>query len=350
MNPQMRATQGLDQSEAGSSDRGYLTMQLWDIYKLAVESGLQTDPRGAEAATVALERLRQSYEKLTLKEKQWFDTELLTNPYPDTRILNGDPSTELKHLFVGIDIGVSELLLVDRLNQKGAGIDGIMAHHPEGVALTTLHQAMDLQTDIFHKCGVPVNISEHILAREASKTHFDITVGNYNRVVDAARLLGMPLLTAHTPTDNMVQHFIEQKIAAAAPHSLSDILELLHEEPEYNQARKYEAGPELMAGSPENRPGKIMVDMTGGTDAGPELYDKLSAAGVGTVVAMHLSPGVQEVLEKGHVNIVLAGHMSSDSLGLNLLMDQLELRGVKITAGSGFTRVPRNPETQRLLS
>jgi hypothetical protein len=325
-------------------------MQLWDIYKLTVEKGLEADPRGSQKATQSLERLHQSYEKLPAAEKQWFDTELLSNPYPDTRLLYGEPGTEIKHLFVGIDIRVSELLLVDRLNQKGAQIDAVMAHHPEGIALTTLHQAMDLQTDIFQSCGVPVNIADHILAREADKTHFDITVGNYNRVVDAARLLNLPLLTAHTPTDNMVQAYIQQKLAEAAPETLADILAILELEPEYNLARKLEAGPKLMFGSPENRVGKIMVDMTGGTDAGPELYDKLSAAGVGTVVAMHLSPGVREVLEKGHVNIVLAGHMSSDSLGLNLLMDQLALQGVRITAGSGFTRVSRHPDTRRLLN
>ncbi|PIQ23914.1 NGG1p interacting factor NIF3 [bacterium (Candidatus Blackallbacteria) CG17_big_fil_post_rev_8_21_14_2_50_48_46] len=325
-------------------------MKLWDIYKFSVELGIQTDPRGPEAVAQELERRCKAFDQLSAAEKEWFDTDQLTNPYPDTRILQGAVDREIKHLFVGIDIGVSELLLVDRLNQKGTGIDAVMAHHPEGLALTTLHQAMDLQTDIFHGHGVPINVADQILQREADKTHFEISVGNYNRVVDAARLLELPMLTSHTTTDNLVQHYIEQKIASAQPRLISEIMELLSHEPEYNEARKLEAGPRLLSGSPDNRCGKIMVDMTGGTDAGTEIYEKLGQAGIGTIVAMHLSPGVREVLEKAHVNIVLAGHMSSDSLGLNLFMDQLEARGLKITAGSGFTRFKRDPETRKLLS
>ena len=84
-----------------------------------------------------------------------------------------------------------------------------------------------------------------------------------------------------------------------------------------------------------------MVDMTGGTDAGPKLYEKLGQAGIGTIVAMHMSAGTLEVLSKEHINVILAGHMSSDSLGLNLFLDQLEQRGVKTTAGSGLTRFSR---------
>ena len=323
-------------------------MKLWDIYKFTIEQGIDSDPRGSETVAFELERLRQEYEKLLQTEKEWFDTELLTNPYPDTRILYGEAGCEIKRLFVGIDVGVSELLLVDRLNEKGAGIDAVMAHHPEGLALTTLHQAMDLQTDIFHGCGVPVHVAEQILQRESEKTHFEISMGNYNRVVDAARLLELPLLTAHTPTDNLVQLFIENKIKHAEPYRVSAILDLLAEEPEYTEARKYEAGPRLLAGSPGNRCGRIMVDMTGGTDAGTDLYEKLAEAGIGTIVAMHVSGSVREVLTKNHVNIIQAGHMSSDSLGLNLLMDQLEARGLSVTAGSGFTRFSRDPLTQKL--
>lgn len=92
-----------------------------------------------------------------------------------------------------------------------------MAHHPEGIALTTLHQAMDLQTDIFQSCGVPVNIANHILAREADKTHFDITVGNYNRVVDAARLLNLPSSHGSYPHRQYGPGLYSTKIGRSSP-------------------------------------------------------------------------------------------------------------------------------------
>ncbi len=39
--------------------------------------------------------------------------------------------------------------------------------------------------------------------------------------------------------------------------------------------------------------------------------------------------------------MVIAGHVSSDSLGMNLIIDQFERQGVATIACSGFTRVSR---------
>jgi len=40
--------------------------------------------------------------------------------------------------------------------------------------------------------------------------------------------------------------------------------------------------------------------------------------------------------------VVIAGHMSSDSLGVNLFLDQLEKQGIEIVFCSGLIRVSRN--------
>ncbi len=45
--------------------------------------------------------------------------------------------------------------------------------------------------------------------------------------------------------------------------------------------------------------------------------------------------------EKSHINVVVAGHISSDSLGMNLMLDELEKRGIEVVACSGLTRVKR---------
>lgn len=316
-------------------------MRIWDIYKLAVTMGIDADPRGRDAVEEALEEQRELYHELSAKEQERFDKDLLNNPYPDTRLLWGDPDRDIQHVFVGIDVGPSELMLVDRLNQKGAGIDLVMAHHPEGIALTTLHQAMDLQTDIFHGCGIHVNVAEQILQNEAHKISIDLAVGNYNRSVDMARLLELPFMCVHTPADNLVQHFWEQRFAVEKPKRVNEIVKMLETEPEYAEAAHYHAGPRLLNGAERNRTGRIMVDMTGGTDAGPKMYERLGQAGIGTVVAMHMSDGTLDVLSSQHINVILAGHMSSDSLGMNLFLDQLQQRGVKITAGSGVKRHSR---------
>ena len=72
------------------------------------------------------------------------------------------------------------------------------------------------------------------------------------------------------------------------------------------------------------------------------IYEKLAIAGVGTIVGMHAAEDHRKECVKHHLNLVIAGHMSSDSLGMNLFLDELEKRGVKIIAASGLIRVSRS--------
>ena len=65
-------------------------------------------------------------------------------------------------------------------------------------------------------------------------------------------------------------------------------------------------------------------------------------AGVGTIVAMHLSEEHFKCVKDEHINIVIAGHIASDTLGLNLLLDSVEKAGsLNIVPCSGFVRVKR---------
>ena len=43
-------------------------MRIWDIYHLAIEMGIESDPRGREAVEALLEELRESYAELPAKE------------------------------------------------------------------------------------------------------------------------------------------------------------------------------------------------------------------------------------------------------------------------------------------
>ncbi|MFH0806977.1 MAG: hypothetical protein V2A57_01005 [Elusimicrobiota bacterium] len=84
--------------------------------------------------------------------------------------------------------------------------------------------------------------------------------------------------------------------------------------------------------------------MTGGTEGSIEVFEKLATAGVGTIVGMHMSDEHYKNAEKFHINVVIAGHISSDTLGLNLLFDEVEKKFGKIEffGCSGFTRIRRN--------
>jgi len=316
-------------------------VKIGEIYRLAVELGMEKDPRTKEKVEELLKKEQKKYEELKDDEKKDFDLESLNNPYSDTRILYGDPEREVKRVLAGIDMEAAEVLLADRLRERGLPVDLIIAHHPEGKAVAALHRVMKLQEDVLAKFGVPINVAEGILASRISEVQRGLMPLNHNRAVDAARLLDIPMMCVHTPADNCVNDYLQRLFDEKKPETLNDIVKILKEIPEYGEASKNNAGPVIVVGSKERRAGKIMVDMTGGTSGSEDAYAKLATAGVGTVVVMHLTEKHRKEAEKNHVNVVVAGHMASDSLGLNLFLDRLAGHGVEIVPCAGLIRCAR---------
>jgi len=56
---------------------------------------------------------------------------------------------------------------------------------------------------------------------------------------------------------------------------------------------------------------------------------------------MHMREESKKEAEAANINVVIAGHISSDSLGMNLFLDELEKRGIEIIPCSGLIRVSR---------
>ena len=73
-------------------------MKLGEIYNLAIETGIDGDPRGREGAEKVLAKRKAHYDKLDEKEKEYFDMESLSNPYLDSRVHFGDPEKEIKKI------------------------------------------------------------------------------------------------------------------------------------------------------------------------------------------------------------------------------------------------------------
>lgn len=317
-------------------------MKIKEIYEYLVARGIEKDPRQTEGVEAALEREKIKFEEMNEDQKKEYDLEALTNPYSDTRILCGDPETEVERILVGVDIEVGEVMLADRLSEKGRPIDLILAHHPEGKALAEMHEVMHLQEDILARFGVPINVAEGIMASRISEVKRGIMPINHNRAIDAAKILGLAMMCAHTVADNQVTAYLQDIFDNEKQRTLGDIIKRLKGIPEYAEAVRHSAGPDLVLGSKERSAGKILVDMTGGTSGSEDAYAKLSQAGVGTIVVMHISEKHRKQAKKNHINVVVAGHIASDSLGMNLLLDGIEEKGVEILPCSGLIRNKRS--------
>jgi putative NIF3 family GTP cyclohydrolase 1 type 2 len=293
-------------------------MKLINFYNQVIHFGRLADPR---------------------KEKKGIKS------FPDSAILFGKPNLEIKKIMVGIDIEVAELLLADRIRQK-EGLDLVIAHHPEGKAYAGLYEVMRLQIDLLTQAGVARKTAARLVQERMSEVERRVLPQNHTRPVDAARLLNMPFMNMHTPADNHVYRYLEAifKLKSNQPHLVEDVVKILNTIPEYQIAAKFNTGPRIILGNPRRPVGKILLEMTGGTEGSKDVFDKLYKAGVRTLVSMHLSEEHLKKVKDANLNVVIAGHISSDTLGLNLLLDNIEKyakQNFEIIACSGFTRIKR---------
>lgn len=319
-----------------------MSIALKDIYRIAVEKGIAADARDRAEIDRVLANAKKAHDKLDEDEREFFDTEKFTNPYSDTRISVGDPDSEVRGLLVGIDMEVGEVVLADRLREKGEPVDLIFAHHPEGAGYAGLHEVMYMQADLWAAQGVAIGAADALIEPRAQEIRRKVMPANHYRAVDAARLLGFSMMSCHTPADNSVNVFVQHFLEEEAPVTLEEVVKALRRIPEYADAARKGYGPSLISGSGLARPGRIVVDMTGGTEGPTEALERLSAAGVGTLVGMHYSEEHRTKAEELKVNLVIAGHVSSDTLGMNLILDEIERAGeLAIHCTSGMVRFKR---------
>ncbi len=317
-------------------------MKLKSIYKKVIDKGVDADVRTKKEINDLLKKKKSRYENLSKKEKEYFDRDTLINPYADTRILNGDPETNIESAIVGVDVGPGELVLVDRLNQRGEKIDLVISHHPQGRAYAQFYDVMDLQVDVFSSQGISISACENLLSERKQQVARRVSAANHARGVDAARLLGLNFLCMHTPCDNLAYRHLEGEIKKAKPNTLGDLMDVLYGIDEYKEAAKINNPPIIAIGNKNSRCSNIHLEFTGGTEGPKGIYQQLSAKGIDTIVAMHQSEEHFKECKKHNINVIFASHIASDNIGLNRMLDYIgKTEKLKIYEFSGFTRIKR---------
>ncbi len=318
-------------------------MRLDDLFRSAIALGTKADPRGEDGIATLLSKRAEKARKHTGTAALTFDEQDLWNPYADSRILSGTGEEDVQRLFVCIDLETPELLLMDRLRERGEQIDGFIAHHPEGRALGDLDDVMTVQIDILKNMGVPEQKAERLLKPRQKRLNRAIHALNLQRTPRVAELLGFPGFCCHNAADHLVAQHIYEQIAGEYD-TIGEIVRRLEDVPEYTMAAEKGNPPMIACGSTENRPGKVaLYGFNGGTSGPTEFIDCISEAGVGTILSMHISPDDQKRAEEKHLNVIQCSHMASDSLGMNLVLDHLlrEFPSVDFVFGSGFYRYQR---------
>lgn len=240
----------------------------------------------------------------------------------------------IRKILMGIDMETPEILLAREI-----GADCVLSHHPKaGRQILDFHKVMERQIDVMMSFGVPANKARKALAKRKDLVELNNHVRNYDRAASAARLLKMPYMNIHMPADIIgerhVQAHLDNLFEGRPKTPLKEVAAALKRLPEYGKAL---SEPAIRVGTGEDFAGRIAVLMAGGTNGGEAVFKAYFEAGVGTIVCMHVPDEVREAVEKQNIgNIIVAGHMASDAIGLNRIADALEKKGVEVVRGFGI--------------
>src|SRR6266550_1561354 len=205
---------------------------------------------------------------------------------PDSQVyVDGD----VQRVFVGIDVDLGEILLA-----RSLGADGVIAHHPIGSrARLGLPSVIERHEAQMRAEGIPAGVArEKMLDRRRPVAH-TLHTTNYDRVVDAARQLKMPMMNIHLAADLIGRQYFIDFVSR-------------------------------------------VVQMAAGTNGGAAVYRTYYEHGINTILAMHIDDrdlGELEQLQRPQANLVITGHMPSDAIGMNRVIDPLEQQGLEVIAG-----------------
>ncbi len=244
------------------------------------------------------------------------------------------PCDQVKKVMIGVDIDTADLFLAREL-----GVDLVIGHHPvtDGPAVG-LYTVMKRQVELMMRCGIPINKAQKVLQKRIDATERGSHPKNFAKVGQAAKIMNVPLMNIHMPLDiiaeNTIQAHLDEQLNEKS--TVGDVVEALKGIPEYQGEV---SSPVIRAGGAKDYAGKVFASVAGGTNGGPDVMKAYFEAGVGTLVLMHIpEDALSAVKEQGIGNIVIAGHMRSDSVGINRFIDALEDRGVEVVAMGGVLR------------
>lgn len=329
-------------------------MKLSELYHKAVEIGMKYDPRDGDSPRADLDRVKKAYDAMDDGERKWFDMDALWNPYLDSRIVCGDEDNN--------DPDFSKVLVT--LNPPGTGeimiardikADLLISHHPDGRALAGLHQVLEMQIGIWKKYGVRLEPVDDFARESSLRRLYSIAVRESREeswgeitedLPDIARYFKVPWIALHTVADNCTTTYLQKRIDQVQPVTLQDLIDFLRTIPDYEEATKNLTGrPRIVTGREKSRAGKIVVDMTGGEEAPEEIFSSFADSGIRTILCMHATRDWYDAAAEHHVQIVCAGHASSDSLGMNLLLDEALADGIEVYPRlGGFRRFTHKDE------
>ena len=230
----------------------------------------------------------------------------------------------IRKVLVAIDVGVAELLLARNLE-----CDAVIAHHPAGGrARLDGYKVFLRHIDQLKAAGVPEEIARQAVQPKLRVLELQHHPDNYDQTPSAAKKLRLPLVSIHSPCDEIGRKMIQNALKGLDENStVKDVVSRIARFPEF---RKAISKIEIRLGSPGGMAGKIAISHAAYTNGGYEIAKTYFQNGIGTLSYIHIAePDLTRLANEASGNLIVLGHIASDWLGINALLRELEKKGVE---------------------
>src|SRR2546427_11084287 len=212
----------------------------------------------------------------------------------------------IRKVLVAIDVGVAELLLA-----RDLGCDAVVAHHPAGGrARLEGYKVFLRHIDQLRAAGVPEDAAKEAIKPKLRALELQHHPDNYDQTPSAAKKLRMPLVSIHSPCDEIGRRMIQRALKGLDENStVRDVVTRIGRFPEF---RKAESKIEVRLGSPNNKAGKIAISHAASTNRGYELANTYFQNRLGTVCYIHIDPAaLTNLANEPSGNLIVLGHIAS---------------------------------------
>lgn len=241
------------------------------------------------------------------------------------------PGKGIRRILVGIDLEGAELVLA-----RERGFDLVLAHHPAGgTAVLRMDEVFARHVGLMVRAGVPENVAQAAVEEKLYEDRITGQMRNYDRLPSLARMLGIAFMNIHTPLDEIGRARMAQAASELSPEAtVADLV--AHFRGRFGEFRNALTEIQCLVGGLRNRLGRVAVAHGAGTNGGYPVAKAYFAHGVDTVVYIHCQPVAARRLAQEYggkaKNLVVTGHIASDSVGINPFLAALRAQGLEVVA------------------
>lgn len=237
----------------------------------------------------------------------------------------------IKKVLFGVDIDSSDLYYA-----KANGYDAVIAHHPQANIINSYEVFKDNIT-IMKNYGVPEEVAQKAIEEKYEQLRISVGSSNYDNTISVARMLNMPFLNIHQPLDEIGRRLMQEKVDEVnkdGAAKLKDIVDALSSFKEMQTAR---TKVEVLIGDENQKAGKTVVAHGAYTNGGYSIANSFFENGVDTVIYIHVTyPDYIKLKSENKGNLIVSGHIASDSVGINPFVEVLREKGLEVTTIKGI--------------